>query len=94
MLVNGDVIVLDGTYHLFQPTLGPIGPTAFQVIPRLENIVERVIDSFSEDPPATDSGLGSHLVINVGTGLRCGSGIARLAARRLHEAIVESLGME
>lgn len=85
VLANGDVVILDGTYALFHTT-APAGPLAYEPIPGLEDILERVIDSFVGEHASSGS-----LVVNVGRGVRCGVGVVRQAARRLHEGIIESM---
>lgn len=97
MLTTGEVVALDGTYPMFRSRPGPAGLSAYEPIPGLDDILERVVDGFTGTQSLTIAGkvteLRNSLVVNIGRGLRCRGEMVRLASRRLHEGIVESLNL-
>ena len=101
MLADGHVALLDGSFSFYAATayksdLSSNSSLALRPIPNLDRHVDDVIGTLAKDKAMrarlSNNGSGRLPVIfSVGSGVRCGNALARIALRALHSAIHESL---
>jgi len=98
MLSDGQVAVLDGAFSFYKTATSSSSATKpdhtlLQPIPKLNDLVDRVIDDLAKDKALRTklwaTGKRFPLIYSVGTGFRCSDALARIAARRLHENVLE-----
>ncbi|KAF8343097.1 mediator complex subunit MED14-domain-containing protein [Cantharellus anzutake] len=101
MLAGGHVALLDASFSFYSPTaynadLSSKSSSALRPIPKLGRLVDDVISTLSKDY-ATRMRLSNNgtdrlpVIFNVGSGLRCGNALARIALHHLHSTILEAL---
>ena len=90
VLVGGEVAILDGTCSLLRlPKSHDEGQQQPIVsIPRLDQLADIVIAVLRQESIQV---AGPTALYGIGNGLRCTENLARMALRRLHESILESL---
>jgi hypothetical protein len=90
ILANQEVAILDGTCPLLgaQKSRDEGQNQPLHSIPRLEELVDTTIAALRLESIQVT---GPTALYGIGNGLRCTENLTRMALRRLHESILESL---
>jgi len=90
ILAGREVVILDGLCSLLpaQKSRDVSQNQPLQNLPRLDELVDTAIAAVRQESPQLT---GPTALYSIGSGLRCTENLARMALRRLHELILESL---
>ena len=90
ILAGREVAILDGLCSLLptQKSRDDSQNQPLQSLPRLDELVDTAIAAVRQESPQVT---GPTALYCIGSGLRCTENLARMALRRLHELIMESL---